>query len=161
MDNDQILRQHLLNLLSVRQAHMSFDDSVKNFPPDQINTYPPNVSYTPWHLIEHLRITQWDILDYIRNPNYRYMEWPKEYWPAQDAQADAAAWQQTLDQFHADLNALEAIVRDPQTDLMAQIPHGEEGHTILREILVVADHNAYHIGELGILRQVMDAWNEK
>ena len=161
MDSDQTLRQHLVKLLRVRQAHMSFDDAVKDFPPDKINTRPPNVSYTPWHLIEHLRITQWDILDYIRNPDYQYMEWPKAYWPAQDALADAAAWQHTIDQFHADQDALEAIVADPQTELMAQIPHGEAGHTVLREILLVADHNAYHIGELGILRQVTDAWPAK
>ena len=161
MENDQALRQHLVNLLRVRQAHMSFDDAVKDFPSDKMNTKPPNVPYTCWHLIEHLRITQWDILNYIRNPNYEYREWPKDYWPAQDAQADEAAWQHTIDQFHADQDALEAIVRDPKTDLTAQIPHGEQGHTVLREILVVADHNAYHIGELGILRQVMDAWPTK
>jgi len=158
MDSDQTLRQHLVNLLRVRQAHMTFDDAVKDFPPDKFNTCPPNVPYSAWHLIEHLRIAQWDILDYIRNPDYQYLEWPKDYWPAPDAQADAAAWQRTIDQFHADLDALEALVRDPEIDLMAPIPHGEHGHTVLREVLLVADHNAYHIGELGILRQVMDTW---
>ena len=81
MENDQALRQHLVNLLRVRQAHMSFDDAVKDFPSDKMNTKPPNVPYTCWHLIEHLRITQWDILDYIRNPNYQYMEWPKSKSP--------------------------------------------------------------------------------
>ncbi|MBZ0299346.1 MAG: DinB family protein, partial [Anaerolineae bacterium] len=115
--------------------------------------------YTPWHLVEHLRISQWDLLDYMRNPAYEYRDWPKGYWPAQDAHTDAAGWQQSLDGFRADLQAVVAIVRDPQMDLVAQIAHGEPGHTILREALLVADHNAYHIGELGILRQVMDAWN--
>lgn len=159
MDSDQALRQHLVNLLRVRQAHMTFDDAVKNFPMDQINQKPPNVDYSIWHLLEHLRIAQWDILEYIRNPDYTYLAWPQDYWPPQEAQTDAAGWQQTIDQFHADLDALEAIVRDPNTNLTAQIPHGEDGHTVLREVLLVADHNAYHIGELGILRQVMDTWS--
>lgn len=158
MDHDQTLRQHIVNLLTVRQAHMTFDDAVKDFPLDKINTRPPNVPYTPWHLVEHLRISQWDILDYMRNPAYQSREWPKDYWPAQEAETDAAGWQRSLDAFRADLAAVVAIVRDPQTDLMAQLAHGEPGHTILREAMLVADHNAYHIGELGILRQVMDAW---
>ncbi|QPC84570.1 DinB family protein [Phototrophicus methaneseepsis] len=160
MDSDQILRQHLLKLLSARQAHLMFDDAVNDFPEDKINAYPPNVPYTPWHLLEHIRRAQWDILDYIRNADYEGMNWPDDYWPPQDEQADMAAWQQTIDKFHEDLNALEDIVRDPKTDLMAPIPHGQNGHTILREVLLVADHNAYHIGELGILRQVLDAWTK-
>ncbi|HLV34601.1 MAG TPA: DinB family protein [Spirillospora sp.] len=158
MNTDEALRQHVIKLLTVGQAHMTFDDAVKDFPLDKVNEKPPNVPYTPWHLVEHLRISQWDILDYIRNRDYQYMEWPKDYWPAPDAVTDAAGWQRSIDQFRADLEAIVAIVRDPQTDLLAQIPHGEPGHTVLREALLVADHNAYHIGELGILRQVMGAW---
>ncbi len=158
MNTDEALRQHVVNLLTVRQAHMTFDDAVKDFPLDRINVKPPNVPYTLWHLVEHLRITQWDILDYMRNPDYQYMDWPKDYWPAQDALTDAAGWQRSIDQFRADLQAVVALVRDPHIDLFAQIPHGEPGHTYLREALLVADHNAHHIGELGILRQVMDTW---
>lgn len=156
--SDAELRNQLVRMLTVQQAHMGLEDAVKGFPTRDYNTRPPNVDYTFWHLLEHLRITQWDILDYCRNPNYKEMEWPKGYWPAKDATTDTAGWDHTLNQFIADRDALVAIVNNPQTDLYAQIPHGAAGHTILREILVVADHNAYHIGELGILRQVVGNW---
>ncbi len=159
MDMDTALREQLLHLLRGGNAHMSFDDAVADFPPDAMNQQPPNVPYTPWHLLEHLRITQWDILDFIRNPNYREIAWPDDYWPAPDVQADAAAWDQTLAAFRADLKAIEDIASDPQTDLSATILHGD-GQTILREILLVADHNAYHIGEFTILRQVMETWGK-
>ncbi len=161
MDNDQVLRQHLLNLLSGRGAHMSFDEATANFPADKMNAYPPNVSYTPWHLVEHLRIAQWDILEYIRNPDYKSPPWPEGYWPARDATTDSAGWNQTLSAFQTDLADLRAIAADPQVNLYEPIPHGYGGHTILRELLLVADHNAYHIGELGILRQVIDAWGQR
>ena len=156
--SEQHIRAQLVNLLSVAQAHMTFEDAVKNFPPDKINTHPQGVEYTFWHLLEHLRICQWDILDYCRNPKYKEMEWPREYWPARDAVTDAAGWQHTIDQFLADRAALVALVQDPKTDLYSPIPHGYSGHTILREIMVVADHNAYHVGEFAILRQVMGYW---
>jgi hypothetical protein len=156
--SEAAIRTQLVNLLTKQQAHQSLDDAVKNFPAKDYNTRPPNVEYTFWHLLEHLRITQWDILDYCRNPNYQNIQWPRDYWPARDATTDAVGWQRTLDQFHADLDELVTIVKDPKTDLNAPIPHGYDGHNILREILVVADHNAYHIGEFGILRQVVKNW---
>jgi hypothetical protein len=159
MDTDGALRKHVLALLDGGQAFMRFEDVVANFPPELINTNPPNVPYTPWHLLEHMRITQWDILDYSRNPNYKEIDWPTDYWPARDARTDMDGWQRTIDQFEADLAAMKAIVADPGTDLFVPIAHGYGGHTILREALLVADHNAYHIGELGILRQVMNAWD--
>jgi hypothetical protein len=158
MTHDLDLRQQLIAQLEERRAHLMFDEAVADFPVDKINTRPPNVTYTPWHLLEHLRISQWDILDYMRNPQYQYQKWPEDYWPAQDSEADAAQWNASIEAFRADLQAIKAIINDPAADLYAQIPHGEAGHTILREVLVVASHNAYHIGELGILRQVMDAW---
>ncbi len=152
------VRQQLVNLLTVRQAHMIFEDAVQNFPAAHINTRPPNVEYTFWHLLEHLRICQWDILDYCRNPNYKELKFPDDLWPAKDALTDEAGWQKTIDQFLADRAEFVALVQNPETDLHAAIPHGYDGHTIFREVLVVADHNAYHIGELGILRQVIGAW---
>lgn len=158
MNTDKIVRDHLIALLDGGNAHMGFNDVVANFPLDKINTYPPNVPYTPWHLVEHLRITQWDILEYIRNPNHESPEWPIGYWPSPTAKTDAEGWRRTIDQFRVDLRAVREIAADPSVDLYAPIPHGYGGHTILREILLVADHNAYHIGELGILRQVMQAW---
>ncbi len=157
MNTEQSLRHELLALLRGGNAHMSFAQAVADFPLDQINTHPPNVEYTPWHLLEHLRITQWDILDFIRNPQYVYMRWPEDYWPARTARADAAAWQQTIAAFEADNQALQALVAEPATDLFTPLAHGE-GQNVLREILVVADHNAYHIGEFAILRQLMGTW---
>jgi hypothetical protein len=157
MNSDQSVRDELLFLLRGGHAHMPFEAAVADFPAAHFNTCPLNVSYTPWHLLEHLRITQADILEFIRNPKYVYLNWPDDYWPAVDAQADAAAWQATIAGFKADNQALQAIVADPAKDLYTPLAHGE-GQNILREILVVADHNAYHIGELAILRQVMGTW---
>lgn len=156
--NDKHVRQQLVNALAQRQAHMLFDDAIKDFPEAHYNTYPTNVSYSFWHLLEHLRITQWDILDYIQNPDYQYREFPSGYWAEPETIATVADWQETVDHFRKDLNALIGIINDPQTDLYAQIPHAKDGHTILREINIVATHNAYHIGEFGILRATMGLW---
>ena len=156
--NNQHLRQQLVNALSARQAHLLFESAIEGFPPDHYNAMPPNLPYSFWHLLEHLRITQADILDYIENPNYQYLKHPDDYWPPPDALADSAAWQLTIDAFLSDRAALVAIVLDPARDLMAQIPHGQPGHTILREILVIAAHNSYHIGEFGILRATLGLW---
>lgn len=157
MDLGAALRAQLLELLRGKGAHMAFDEAVADFPLPQINTRPPNVPYTPWQLLEHLRITQRDILDFVKDPDYREPRWPEEYWPPQDAEADEAAWARTLAGFREDLAALLALAANPATDLAAPVPYGR-GYTILRELLIVADHNAYHVGELAILRQVMGNW---
>ncbi len=158
MDTDQALRKHVLALLQARGAHLDFDDAVADFPLELINAFPPNVPYTPWHLVEHLRIAQWDILEYVRNPRHVSPPWPDGYWPDRSAKADAATWERSIQSFRSDLQAMQDMVADPQVDLFAPIPHGYGGHTVLREALLVADHNAYHVGELAILRQVMGAW---
>lgn len=157
IERDDVMRRQLLALLRGGNAHMPFDAAVADFPMTHINTPAPNVPYTPWHLLEHIRIAQWDILEFIRNSDYAPLDWPDEYWPARDATTDEAGWQATIDAFHADMAALEDIVTDPDTDILAPIPHAPE-YTVFREILVVADHNAYHIGEFAILRQVMETW---
>jgi hypothetical protein len=157
MNQDQALRDQLLKLLRGGQAHMTFDEAVADFPLDQINRRPLHVPYTPWHLLEHLRITQRDILDFMCDPHYREPNWPDDYWPPQDQDASLADWTTTIDTFRADLAALVAMVDEPATDLYALVPHGQ-GQTVLREILLVADHNAYHIGEFAILRQIMQTW---
>jgi DinB superfamily len=157
MNADQVLRQQLVNLLRVSQAHAPFEAIVADFPAARINDRAPNVSYSPWHLLEHIRLTQLDILDFIRDPNYVSRPWPAGYWPAPGTHADSAAWQRTIHDYLADRDALERIVLDPATDLCAPLPAGDK-YTILREILVVADHTAYHVGEFGILRQVMGTW---
>jgi hypothetical protein len=158
MNSDQLLCEHVLNLLKMKGAHMNFEDAVADFPEQQINTFPPNVPYTIWHLIEHLRITQWDILEYTRDPQHKSPEWPAGYWLPRDAKADLKMWNQSIEQFRRDLKAMQEIIADPKTDLLIPIPHGYGGHTVLREALLLADHNAYHVGELGILRQVIGAW---
>lgn len=159
MSADEVVREELLALLRGRNAHMSFEQAVAGFPTEHINTQPPNVPYTPWHILEHIRIAQWDILEFIRNPDHVSPDWPAGYWPAHDEQADASRWEETINDFHADNQALQDIVTDPDTDFFAPIPHAPD-YTIFREILVVADHNAYHIGEFAILRQVMGTWPE-
>jgi hypothetical protein len=157
MTDIDILREQLIELIDGHGAHMPFDDAVAGFPDDAINRLPPNVPYTPWHLLEHLRITQADILDYIVNRTYLEPDWPEAYWPARDTTATPEQFAATIRGFRADRAALRDLVADPATDLLATIP-GTSGHTILREIRVVGDHNAYHIGEFAILRQVMGTW---
>ena len=157
MESDSVLREQLLALLKGGNAHMGIDDAVVNFPVLSMNSRPPNVPYTPWHLLEHLRITQWDILEFIVNPKHVSPHWPIGYWPSRDAQTDQDGWNETIRKFKADLAALVAIAEDPKTQFTAPIPHAPD-YTILREILLVADHNAYHIGEFGILREVMGTW---
>jgi DinB superfamily len=136
---------------------MTFAAAVADFPLEHINTRPPNVPYTPWHLLEHIRLAQRDILDYITKRDYREPKWPDDYWPHRDAKADTKAWKKTLAAFNRDLAALDKIAADSATDLSARLPYGRP-HTFLRELLIVADHNAYHIGEFAILRQVMGTW---
>ncbi len=157
MDTDAEVRKQLRALLTGGNAHMTFDEAVAQFPVDRINTRPPHVPYTPWHLLEHMRLSQWDILDFIRNPQYVSGRWPEDYWPPRDAMADQAAWEKTLTSFCTDQRALLEMLDDPAVNLYEPIPHGQ-GQTILREIQLVADHNAYHTGEFAILRQVMETW---
>lgn len=151
------LRQQLLRLLDGVDAHMPFEEAVRDFPDGAMNTRPPNVDYTPWHLLEHLRLTQADILDYLTNPAYAEPEWPREYWPAPSATATRAAWDATIAGFCADREAIRALITDEALDPFATIP-GTPGHTLVREVRIVGDHNAYHIGEFAILRQVMGTW---
>jgi len=157
---DQVVREQLNHLLRGGNAHMTFDQTVADFPTEAINRQPPNIPYTPWHLIEHLRIAQWDILEFIRNPDHISPDWPVGYWPHPDQKAGWTQWENTIQLFQADLKALQDLVADPNTDLYAPIPHAPT-YTIFREIVLVADHNAYHIGELAILRGVMGLWSTK
>ena len=158
--DEKELRQQLGNLLTVRQAHMGFEDAVDKFPEKDINTFPPNCDYSFWHLVEHLRMTQRDILEYITDDDY---VWPAEHglmWPAKDATTDTAGWQKSIEDFLTDRQTLLEMVQNADVDLFAPLPNsGDYKHNILREINVIAAHNAYHIGELGILRQVVENWD--
>jgi hypothetical protein len=156
-DRDALLRQHLVELLSGGQAHATFDVAVKNLPAALRGKRPKGVEHSPWEVLEHLRIAQWDILDFTRNPNYQHLPWPEGYWPATAAPPDEKAWDKSVRAFRRDLKAISDLVANPATDLYAKIPHGS-GQTILREALLVADHNAYHLGEMVLLRRQLGAW---
>jgi hypothetical protein len=155
--DEGVLRLQLAELLDGLGAHMTFEEAVADFPDEAINQRPPNVEYTPWHLLEHIRLTQADILDYVTNEAYVEPSWPDDYWPARDAVATRATFDKTIEGFGADLAALRALVMDPSRDLFAVIP-GSSDHTLLREARIDADHNAYHVGEFAVLRQVMGTW---
>jgi len=157
MKTTDVARTELLALLEGGNAHMSFEEAVADFPPEYINKKAPYTPYSFWHFVEHLRIAQWDILDFIRNPGHVSPSYPEGYRPAPDAETDPAGWARSCRSFMADLKVLQAMVLDEKIDLYAPLPHAS-GYTICREILTVADHNAYHIGELAILRQVMNIW---
>lgn len=157
MASIDILRDELLALIDGRGAHMPFDAAVADFPDEAINRLPPNVSYTPWHLVEHIRRTQSDLLAYIRQRDYVAPAWPTAYWPAADAKATPDEFARSVDGFRSDRRELHELVADPTTDLLATIPN-TPGHTILREVRLAADHTAYHLGEFAILRQVMGTW---
>lgn len=159
MKNDAFLREQLVKNLH-SESHMPFAEVIADFPVKHINTFPPNVDYTFWHLLEHIRITQWDIYDFSINPKYKYIKWPDDYWPKKTAKATKAQWERSVKGIEHDLKAMMKLVKNPKTDLYAKISWGE-GQTILREVVMVADHNAYHIGEFAILRQVVGAWPKK
>ena len=160
MNNNQELRKQLTRMLTARQAHMDFEDAVTDFPEAHINTRPSNCDYTFWHLLEHLRICQSDILDYIQSDSYTWPNFPDDLWPGRSTQTDLAGWKQTIEQFYADRQGLVAIINDATLDLFAPLPNsGEHQHNILREINIIASHNAYHTGEFGVLRQIMGLWS--
>jgi DinB superfamily len=155
-DKDRALREHLLYLLRGGGAHIHFEEALKDFPAGLINAKAEGVPYTPWHLLEHMRIAQRDILEFSRSASHVSPRWPEGYWPDKGKEASADDWQKSIEAFRADLRAMQELVEDAATDLYARIPHGE-GQTILREALLVADHNAYHLGVLVTLRRVLEA----
>jgi hypothetical protein len=157
--SDKALRDDLLHLLGGRGAHVEFKRAVAGLDEKLRGTKPRGLPYSPWQQIEHMRIAQRDILDYIRDPDYVERKWPDDYWPAA-APPNAAAWDKSIKGFQADLKTLQSMVADPATDLLAQVPHDKNGPTILHEVLLVADHNAYHLGQLIVVRRILGAWSE-
>lgn len=156
---DSALRQHVINLLKGGSAHATFDDAVKGLPPELQGKRPKGAEHSPWQLLEHLRIAQSDILEFSRDPRHQSPDWPSGYWPAKPTPPDDKAWDKSVRAFRRDLKALCDLVADDSTDLFATIPHGD-GQTILREVLLAADHNAYHIGQLVLVRHLLGAWKE-
>ncbi len=158
-DNHAALREHLLYLLRGGGAHLSFDHAIADFPARLRGTQPKGAPHTAWQLLEHLRIAQWDILEFSRSAKHVSPKFPEGYWPATAAPSNDAAWKRSIAAFRRDLKATQALVRNPKTDLFARIPWGD-GQTILREALLVADHNAYHLGQLVLLRRLLGAWKD-
>lgn len=159
-DGQRALRKHLLYLLRGGGAHLNFDDAIAGLPARLRGAKPRGAAHTLWQILEHMRIAQWDILEFSRNPRHVSPKFPEGYWPKAAAPPSALAWTKSLRAFRADLKAIERLVASPRTDLYARIRHGE-GQTLLREALLVADHNSYHLGELVAARRMLGAWGEE
>ncbi len=156
-DTTIALREHLLYLLRGGGAHLDFDAAVADLTPQFRGAKPAGQPHTPWRLVEHLRLALWDILEFARNPRHVSPPFPDGYWPTGDAPPNDAAWERSVAAFRADLQAMQDLIADPATDLLTPIPHGK-GQTVLREALLVADHNAYHLGQLVLVRRLLGAW---
>lgn len=156
-DRDRSLRDHLLELLRGGSAHLDLDKAIGGLAPELRGKKAPGLPHTVWQLLEHLRITQWDILEFSRNKGHVSPDWPAEYWPKVEAPPDNAAWDRSVETLRRELKEMQDLVADPKTDLYAKIPWGD-GQTILREALLVADHNAYHLGQIVSVRQALGAW---
>src|SRR5713226_3615081 len=156
---DGSLREHLAYLLKGGGAHVHFMDALEGFPVRKRGTYVKGLPHTGWQLLEHARIAQWDILEFSRNPGHVSPDFPGGYWPKTPLPPVESAWDESVKLFRRDLAAMAKLVQNPKTDLLAKIPHGD-GQTILREALVLADHNAYHLGQLVDLRRALGAWPE-
>lgn len=156
-DPNDSLRQHLLELLKGGHAHATFDDAIKNLPPKLRGAKPENFPHSPWMLVEHIRIAQWDILEFSRNAKHKSPKWPEGYWPKTAEPPSTEAWNESIEQVTRDAKAMADLVKDPETDLFAKIPAGD-GQTILREALLVADHNAYHVAQIVDVRRLLKDW---
>lgn len=151
------LRRHVIELLKGKGAHISPEEAVASLAPELRGTRPESAPHTAWQLLEHMRIAQWDILEFTRNPRHKSPPWPEGYWPDTEAPPNAHAWDDSVRQFGQDLAAMQQLVADPASDLLSPIPHGD-GQTILREALVLADHNSYHLGQLVFVGKLLGAW---
>jgi hypothetical protein len=158
-NQDKALREHLLYLLDGGGAHAKFADVIKDFPAKLRGQKLPGVPYSAWMLLEHLRIAQWDILEFSRNPKHASPKWPESYWPKSEAPPSAGAWTASIKQFQKEMKTMRALISNPKTNLYARLPWGD-GQTVLREALLVADHNAYHLGQLVTLRKAFGAWKD-
>lgn len=155
--NDKAVREHVLYLLRGGGAHANFEAAIKGLPANLRGKRPKGAEHSAWEILEHLRLAQWDILEFSRDAKHVSPKWPEGYWPKSAAPPSAAAWAKSVRAFRSDLEAMCKLVEDPSVDLLARIPHGD-GQTILREALLIADHNAYHVGEMVLLRRLVGAW---
>jgi hypothetical protein len=155
METIDPLRQHLISLLTKAEAHVDLESSLKDFPRELRGKKPEGAPHTPWQLLEHIRIAQWDILEFSRDARHKSPKWPDDYWPKTEAPPDDNAWDESVKQVLAGLKEMSALVNDPRRDLLAQLRHGD-GQTLLREVLLVADHNAYHLGQVVMVRRILE-----
>ena len=157
MTTDAPLREMLSRMLAWEDAHAGFESTLKDFPESARGKQPEGLPYSAWQLLEHLRITQHDILDFCVNPDYKEIEWPRDYWPSAAAPPSSSAWDDSVGKFLADRAALQKLAGDTSVDLFARIPHGS-GQTFLRELILVADHTSYHVGQLVLVRRLLGNW---
>ena len=157
--NDPV-REQIIKLLQGGQAHLTLDDVLKDFPANLRGVKPAGAPHSAWQLLEHMRIAQWDILEFSRSAKHISPPWPEGYWPKTDKPPSDAAWKKTVAAIRKDLRAMQKLVENPRTDLYSRIPHGT-GQNILREALLIADHNAYHIGQLLLVRQLLGSWKDR
>jgi hypothetical protein len=157
-DTAAAVREQLIALLTGSNAHQSFEDAIKELPSELRGVKPDKLPYSIWQLVDHIRIAQWDILEFSRDAGHQSPPWPSGYWSEEVAPANEAAWQQALEQIRQDRDAFVGLLHDPERNLYAPFKHGN-GQNLLREALLVADHTAYHVGEIIIIRRLLDAWN--
>ena len=154
MQQDASLRKHLFYVLKGGQAHVSFEDFVRDFPVDLCGKQIAGLPYTAWQVLEHMRLAQWDILEFTRDPHHVSPDFPTGYWPPPDQSGTTELWEETIERFRDDLSQMQMIVADENNDLHAKLAHGK-GQTILREALLIADHNAYHLGALAVIMRLL------
>jgi len=157
MDHDALLRKQLVKLLTSGEAHADFEAAIQDLPKELRGKVPPGAEHSPWQLVEHLRIALWDIVEFSRSAKHASPKWPDDYWPKSSEPPSDETWDETVEAIRADLKVFAALISDKDTDLYAKIPHGD-GQTVLREALLAADHNAYHVGQLVLVRRLLGAW---
>ena len=155
--DERILREMLGRILTWGEAHVDWKKAVDGIPAKDRGKRPRGTPHSPWELLEHIRLATWDILEFSRDPRHVSPDWPAGYWPAKPAPPNAAAWQESVKALARDLDDMRKLVFDPKTDMLAPVPGGS-GQTLLREVLLLADHNAYHIGQLVLVRRLLGCW---
>jgi DinB superfamily len=157
MEPDKRLRQQLAKFLDWHEAHADLSTAVNDFPTESRGKVPTGMEHSPWQLLEHIRIAMWDIVEFCRDTRHKSPAWPDSYWPKAPAPPNHEAWDESVKAIHASLDAMRKLVQDPELDLFAPLAGGS-GQTLLREVLLAADHNAYHLGQLVLTRKALGAW---
>jgi len=159
MSQDEILRQQLAKIIDWNEAHADFHAAVDDFPAKLRGRVPEGFPYSAWHLLEHIRLALWDILEFSRDARHKSPKWPEGYWPKTAAPPSNDAWDKSVKAVEQHVDAMRKLVTDPSRDLFAPLPHGT-GQTLLREALLAADHSSYHLGQLVLVRKALGAWPE-